>query len=187
MTNRWRYASILVFVALVMSARLPAQVQLRYQSSLSLSAGAYAASGFGTNHYLGARYNYFFFKGRYFVEAAIGFSSLKSEVLKSISKSQIFESERLYSYEFVFAYDPSPSGYFPYVVGGVAGINQSGQTTFAGVIGLGKRIPLAGFLGTDQLGLRYDVRDQIFSQKINNADEFTAHNIVFSLGMQFYF
>jgi hypothetical protein len=163
------------------------QAQYRYQSSLSLSGGAYAASGIGTNHYLGVRYNYFFLGGRYFVEASLGFGSLKSRVLENVSRAQVFDTERLYSYEFVVAYDANPSGYFPFVAGGVAGINQGGRSSFAGVIGLGKRIPLPGFLGTNQLGLRYDIRDQIFSQVINNSDPFISHNIAFTVGIQLYF
>jgi hypothetical protein len=123
-----------------------------------------------------------------FVEGAIGFSSLKSDVLNTISKSQVFPSEQLYTYEFALAYDPNPSGYFPYILGGVAGINQGGVTSFAGVIGLGKRMPFgSSFFGSNQLGWRYDIRDQIFSQHINSAEPFLSHNIQFTLGLQFYF
>jgi len=161
--------------------------QYQYQNSISLSGGVYAASGFGTNPYVAARYNYFLPGRRFFVEASIGFSSLKSDVLETISQSQVFASEDLYTYEFVLAYDANPSGVIPYITGGVAGINQGGQNTFSAVLGLGKRIPLGNVFGSDQFSLRYDVRDQIFSQQINNAEPFVAHNIQFSLGLQFYF
>jgi hypothetical protein len=164
-----------------------AQGQYQYQNSLSLSAGVYAASGFGTNPYVAARYDYFLPGRRFFVEASVGFSSLESEVLQSVAQSQVFETETLYTYEFVLAYDPNPAGLIPYITGGVAGLNQGGQNTFSGVLGLGKRIPMGNFLGSDQWSFRYDVRDQIFSQQINNADPFIAHNIQFSLGLQFYF
>jgi len=178
---------VLVTLGVLPGVGQNAHAQLRYESSLSLSAGAYAASGFGTNQFFGVRYNYFFFGGRYFVEGSLGFGSLRSKVLENVSKSQVFTSERLYAYEFVFAYDAFPSGYLPFFAFGVAGLNQGGQTSFAGVLGLGKRIPLAGFLGTNQLGVRYDIRDQIFSQTINNSDPFIAHNLVFTFGLQFYF
>jgi len=164
-----------------------AHAQGRYQNSIALSAGAYAASGFGTNPYVAGRYSYYLPGGRYFVEASIGLSSLKSDVLDAVSRSQMFASDDLYTYEFVFAYDPTPTGYLPYFLGGVAGINQGGQTSFAGVLGLGKRIPLGASGGSNQLGFRYDIRDQLFSQRLSNAEPFLAHNIVFSLGLQLYF
>ncbi len=182
-----RIASVILIVVPLCLGISSAPAQLRYQNSLTLAGGAYAASGFGTNTYLGVRYNYFFLGGRYFIEASLGFGSLRSRVLENVAKTQVFESERLYSYEFIGAYDPAPSGYLPYLAFGVAGINQGGQSTFAGVVGLGKRIPLTGLFGSNQLGVRYDVRDQIFSQSINNSDPFIAHNIVFTLGLQLYF
>ena len=74
----------------------PIRAQLAYESSVSLSLGAYAASGFGTNACYGARYDYFINGGKIFVEGALGFSSLKSKVLESVTKSQIFDTERLY-------------------------------------------------------------------------------------------
>jgi hypothetical protein len=164
-----------------------ADAQYRYHNSVSVSAGAFALSGFGTNHFVGARYNYFFLGGTYFVEGSIGFGSLHSRVLENVARSRLYESDRLYAYEFVAAYDPQPTGYLPYFTVGVAGINLGGQSNFAGVIGIGKRIPLSGLLGSNQFGLRYDVRDQIFSQQVNNSEAFLTHNIVFTVGMQFHF
>lgn len=163
------------------------RAQLRYENSISLTAGAYAASGFGTNAFAGARYNYYFLGGRYFVEGAMGFGSLRSHVLENVTRSQLFETERLSSYEFVFGFDPAPSGYIPYMTVGVAGINQGGQSKFAGSVGLGKRVPLTGLFNGSQLGFRYDIRDQIFSQSVNNSDPFIAHNIVFTGGLQLFF
>ena len=182
-----RYKVICVLLLASMIIRPSAYSQLRYESSLSLSAGAYAASGFGTNQFVGLRYNYFFLGGRYFVEGSLGIGSLKSHVLENVAKAQVFETEKLLAYEFVGAYDYNPSGYLPYFTLGVAGINQGGQSKFAGVVGVGKRIPLAGFLGTNQLGIRYDIRDHIFSQKVNDSDPFISHNLVFTFGFQFYF
>ena len=183
-----RYYLVVCALAIVMAIpSSPAQSQMPYESSLSIAAGAYAASGFGTNQFFGVRYNYFFMGGRYFVEASLGTGSLKSHILDNVAKAQIFETENLYAYEFVGAYDYNPSGYLPYFTFGVAGINQGGESKFAGVLGVGKRIPLLGFLGTNQIGVRYDIRDQIFSQKINDSDPFTSHNLVFTFGLQFYF
>lgn len=182
-----RYTVVCVLLLASMMTCSSAYSQLRYESSLSLSAGAYAASGFGTNQFFGLRYNYFFLGGRYFVEGSLGTGSLKSHVLEDVAKAQVFETEKLLAYEFVGAYDYNPYGYLPYFALGVAGINQGGQSKFAGVVGVGKRIPLTGFLGGDQLGVRYDIRDHIFSQKINDSDPFISHNLVFTFGLQFYF
>jgi hypothetical protein len=120
------------------------------------------------------------------VEATLGISSLDSPVLQSVSKAQLFTSDRLVSYDFGFGYDPTPSGVIPYFTVGVAGVDEGGTTKFAGVIGLGKRIPLGASVGSDPLSFRYDLRDQIFSQKINNGDPFVSHNIVFSVGLQLF-
>jgi hypothetical protein len=182
-----RRATLWIAGIVMLAGHSSSRAQLAYESSVSLSLGAYAASGFGTNTYFGGRYNYFINGGKIFIEGALGFGSLKSKVLESVTKSQIFDTERLYSYEFVGGYDPFPNGAVPYFVFGVAGLNQGGQTNFAGVLGLGKRVPLRGMFGSDQFGFRYDVRDQIFSQKLKNDDSFIAHNIAFTLGLQLYF
>ncbi|MEK7250682.1 MAG: hypothetical protein AAB209_09695 [Bacteroidota bacterium] len=178
---------LLVVILAAFFFQSSSRAQLAYDNSLSVSLGAYAASGFGTNTYYGLRYNYFISGGKLFVEGALGFGSLKSKVLESVTKSQVFDTERLFSYEFVGGFDPYPNGYMPFFVFGVAGLNQGGQSSFAGVIGIGKRVPLKGVFGGDQFGFRYDIRDQIFSQKIMNDDPFISHNIAFTLGVQLYF
>ncbi len=179
--------ALFFLVSMQLGMPAPLRAQGRMQNSVSASVGAYAASGFGNNLYGAVRYNYFFHGGRYFVEASLGFSSLKSRVLENVSRAQLFDTERLFTYEFVFAFDAIPTAAVPFIVAGVAGVNQGGTSAFAGVLGLGKRIPVPGLFGTNQLGFRYDVRDQIFSQTINNSDPFIVHNIVFSVGMQLYF
>jgi hypothetical protein len=185
MSRLIRFLACVPLLALMMAPRGAAQP--RFEHSLSASGGLYAASGLGTNFYYGARYNYFIFGGRYFVEASIGSGSLKSRVLESVSKAQIFSSDRLLTYEFSFAYDATPSGALPFVLFGVAGINQGGETAFAGVIGFGKRVPIPGLFGSNGLGVRFDARDHIFSQRINNSDPAITHNIVATLGVQVYF
>lgn len=182
-----RFQGILLIVSSVFISIAPVRAQMPYDNSVSISLGAYAASGFGTNFNYGARYNYFISGGKFFIEGALSFGSLKSKVLENITRSQVFDTERLYTYEFVAGIDPYPNGYTPYFVIGVAGLNQGGQSNFAGVLGLGKRVPLKGLFGGDRLGFRYDVRDQIFSQRIMNNDPFISHNIVFTLGLQLYF
>jgi hypothetical protein len=178
-----------VLIALIEVAIVPndAAAQARYQSSISLSGGSYAASGFGTNGYVGAAYNYLFGGGKYFVEGGLGFGSLKSDVLEQVSKSQIFDNDRLFTYEFLVGIDANPGGPLPYFVAGVAGVNQGGQSRFAGVIGLGKRKPIPGFLGSNQIGFRFDVHDQIYSQTINNGSPFVTHNILATLGLNLFF
>ncbi|MDH3252879.1 MAG: hypothetical protein OEM41_08810 [Ignavibacteria bacterium] len=179
--------AILILLSMQLGFHSPMNAQTRIQNSLSIAIGAYAASGFGNNLYGAVRYNYFFLGGRYFVEASLGVSSLKSRVLENVSRAQLFDTERLFTYEFVIAFDAIPAAAVPFVVVGVAGVNQGGTSSFAGVLGLGKRIPIPGLFGTNQIGFRYDVRDQIFSQTINNSDPFIVHNIVFSVGLQLYF
>ena len=176
---------ILVFISgFFASSR--AQTRMADQS-LSLSGGLYAASGVGTNPYFGGAYNYNVLGGRYFVEAAIGVGSLESKTLNAVSKAQLFASDHLVTYGFGVAYDAMPTGYTPFVMLGVAGVNQGGETSFAGVIGLGKRVPLPGFLGSNSLGFRYDIRDQIFTQRISNTESFIVHNIAATVGLQVYF
>lgn len=177
---------IAIAVSLTIAASPVMKAQLRYEHGLTLSAGAYSASGFGTNQFVGARYNYFLFGGKYFVEASYGTGSLKSKVLENLKKPLVYDTERLVAYEFLAAYDHNPSGYLPYFAAGVAGIDQGGVSRFAGVVGVGKRIPLIGFLGTDQFGVRYDIRDHIFSQTISDGEPFISHNLVFTFGLQLY-
>ena len=160
--------------------------QLYYDNSISISNGIYSAAGFGSNHYIGIRYNHFFNNGKYFFEGAYGISSLKSKVLDSVAGFQIFDSEKLQTYEFLLALDAQPSGSLPFFLLGVAGVNQGGQSQFAYLVGVGKHIQLNGFLNTNRIGFRYDIRDQIFRQKIND-ESFMSHNLVFSLGILYYF
>ncbi len=165
----------------------PLSAEARAEQSLSVSGGLYAASGIGTNFWAGVRYDYFLLGGRYFVEASLGGGSLSSSVLGAVAKARLFSTDNLVTYEFSMAYDPAPAGNIPFVLLGVAGVRQGDATSFAGVIGLGKRIPLPGLFGTNVFGLRYDIRDQIFSQHLNDTDSFVVHNIVATLGIQVYF
>ena len=181
------FSPVLLAAALVTAGPSPARAQLKFDQSLSLTAGLYAASGFGNNFYSSLRYNYFIPGGRYFVEGSLGIGSLKSKVISSVTKAQIFTSDNLVTYEFAFAYDYMPGGALPYVLFGVGGVRQGEETHFAGEIGLGKRIPLPGLFGSSALGIRYDIRDQIFSQAINNSDPFIVHNIAATVGLQIYF
>jgi hypothetical protein len=181
-----RTLGILMAFCIAAAAGAGASAQVR-QSSVSLSIGAYAASGISTNPFVGAHYNYTLPGGRFFVEAGLGYTSLKSDVLASVSRAEIFSSDDLFTYEFLAAYDPMPSGYFPYIAAGVAGVNQGGQANIAAVFGLGKHLPLGSFLGDSQCGLRYDVRDQMFSQSIVSNETFLAHNLLFTIGFEVFF
>jgi hypothetical protein len=178
---------ILIGLALVGLGPSASPAQGRLDQSLSLNGGLYAASGIGTNFFSCARYDYTLPGGRSFVEAALGVGSIKSDVIAAVSRAGIFASNNLVIYEFGFAYDYQPSGPFPFVLLGVAGVKEGDESHFAPVIGLGKRVPIPGFLGSNSLGIRYDIRDQIFSQKINNSDSFVAHNIMATIGVQIYF
>jgi len=182
-----RLFGMAILIGTLMFAAPGVQAKGLFSNAMAFTGGIYSAEGFGSNFYFGLRYNHFFSKWRYFVEGSIGVSSLKSQVLQDLAAFQVFDSEKLLTYEFLLGYDMAPLGNFPFIVAGVAGLNQGGQSKFAYVIGLGKQIPLAQFFKTKRLGLRYDIRDQIFKQQINDANAFTAHNLVFSLGLSCYF
>jgi hypothetical protein len=181
--------SLTCLAALILMLYAPGvlQAQIRLEHSLSLFGGLYAADGIGTNATFGARYDYFVLGGRYMIEVSVSGGSLESEVISSVSKAELFKSNNLLTYEFGFAYDHAPSGYVPFLFFGVAGVKQGDATSFAVVLGLGKRIPLPGLFGTNAFGLRYDLRDQIFRQQVNNSDPFTVHNIAVTMGLQIYF
>ena len=178
----------MVLLMIVMMASC-AQAQRRaiYENSLGVSSGIYASEGFGSNLYYGLRFNHYFSRWQFFVEGSIGRSSIKSQVLKDLAAFQVFGSERLTTYEFLMGYDQVPTGSLPYVVFGVAGLNQGGQSKFSYIFGLGKHIPLAKYINMKRWGFRYDIRDQIFQQQVNNDDTFTAHNLMFTMGLQYYF
>ncbi len=158
-----------------------------YENSVGLANGLYAAEGFGANYYLGLRYTHFFDNWHYFVEGTLGFSSLSSPVLNDLAAFQVFDSQKLWAYEFLFGYDMRPLYGLPYVLAGVAAVNQGGQSKFSYVIGVGKQIPLVQFFNVKRLGIRYDIRDHIFRQQINENEPFTAHNLVVTVGLQYYF
>jgi len=179
--------ALLLLFAILLPDPEPLRAQLKFDQSLSLSGGLYAASGFGTNFYTTGRYDYFIAGGRYFVEVSLGAGSIQSKVISSVTKAEIFTSDNLITYEFSFAYDYAQGGALPFFVFGVGAVREGQETHFAGVIGLGKRIPIPGLFGSNALGFRYDIRDQIFSQQINNSDPFIVHNIVATLGIQIYF
>ncbi len=158
-----------------------------YENSVGLTNGLYSAAGFGTNYYFGMRYTHYFSRWTYFVDGIIGFSSVKSKVLKDIANFQVFDNEELFTYEFLFGYDPAPLGSFPFFLVGVAGVQQGGVNKFAYVVGLGKQIPFARFSNIKRLGFRYDIRDQLFKQTINNNTPFLTHNLLFTVGIHYYF
>lgn len=178
---------VVAMICFLTAASPALQAKGIFTNSLTFTNGIYAAEGFGSNYYLGARYNHFFNKWTYFVEASIGFSSVKSQVLEDLAAFQVFDSNGLMTYEFLLGYDMKPLGGFPFLVAGVAGINQGGQSKFAYVLGLGKHIPLAQFFNAKRWGLRYDIRDQIFKQQVSDEGSFVAHNLVFTLGLTYYF
>ena len=161
--------------------------QRYYNNALGLSGGIYSASGFGTNPYFALRYDHFFNSKKFFFEASYGIGSLESKVLNNLGGFQLFDSNKLQSYEFLMAYDGNPGGNIPFIIAGVAGINQGGQSVFSYIIGIGKHIPLGQFFDTDRFGIRYDVRDQIFKQTLNTDNSYISHNLIFTLGLQLYF
>jgi len=179
---------ILLFIFLVLGLfPVNSVAQVGFKHSISASTGIYAAAGLGSNVYINIRYNHLIDRGTYFFEGAVGLGSIRSDVLESVTAANIFDGNDLFTYEFLFGYDWRRKGTFPYFVLGFAGINQGGQSRFAGVIGLGKRILVGGLIESDKLGLRYDIRDQIFSQELNNSDSFISHNIVATIGIEYYF
>ncbi len=180
---------VLGCVVVIMLFGSTAKVEARglFKNSVNVANGFYAAEGFGTNYMLALRYNHYYQKWRYFIETGVSFSSIKSQVLEDLAAFTVFSDNGLFTYDFLLGYDMKPLGSVPYFVGGVAAVNQGGQTKFSGVIGVGKHIPLAQFFKVKKLGVRYEIRDYIFRQQINNADAFTAHNLSFTLALQYYF
>jgi hypothetical protein len=173
-----------LLVLLAGADTLPASAQAlpRSGTGVGVFAGLYSADGIATNFYYGARYDYGFQGGKFFVEAALGIGSLDSKVLEAVTSASLFESSRLLTYEFGAAYDATPTGPVPFVLLGVTGIDQGGQTKFAGVIGFGKRFLISGAFD-DRVIARVDVRDHIFSQEFNNKGSFLAHNLGLTLGL----
>jgi hypothetical protein len=159
-----------------------AQQLPRAGTGVGIFAGLYAADGIATNFYYGARYDYGFQGGKFFVEAALGVGSLESKVLDAVTSASLFESSRLLTYEFGVAYDHTPTGPVPFVLLGVTGIDQGGQTKFAGVVGFGKRFLISGIFD-DRVIARLDVRDHMFSQEFNNKGSFVAHNLGLTVGL----
>ncbi len=182
-----KFIQILLITLFLAAGSLSAQKHTGLQNALAFSAGLYAAEGLGSNFYYGVNYTHSLKGWRYFVEGSFGFSSVSSNLLSTIADFQLFESDNLYTYQFLAGYDFDPLGGMPHLVAGVAGVNQGGQSKFAYVVGIGKRIPLAQFGGAKRLGLRYDIHDQIFKQTLNADHSFTAHNLVLTLGMYYYF
>lgn len=186
--NRSRNSFVAVIIVFIIGLfQVNSVAQIGFKHSLSASTGIYAAAGLGSNLYVNIRYNHLIQRGTYFFEGAVGFGSIRSDVLESVTAANIFDGNGLFTYEFLFGYDWRRKGTFPYFVLGFGGINQGGQSRFAGVIGLGKRILVGGLMESDKLGLRYDIRDQIFSQELNNSDSFISHNIAVTIGIEYFF
>jgi len=182
--NARQACSVLTVILLSTALVTPASGQSlpRAGTGIGVFAGLYSADGIATNSYYGARYDYGFQGGKFFVEASLGIGSLDSKVLESVTSASLFESSRLLTYEFDVAYDHTPTGPVPFVLLGVTGIDQGGQTKFAGVVGFGKRFVLSGIFD-DRMIARLDIRDHLFSQEFNNKGSFTAHNLSLTLGL----
>ncbi|MCB0281862.1 MAG: hypothetical protein H6627_02685 [Calditrichae bacterium] len=161
--------------------------QLKTDNGFSLATGVYSSEGFGSNLFGALRYNHYLNQGRHFFEASLGLSSLQSDVLRSVANATLFENERLLVYEFIYGYDPKMWTSFPYLTAGFAGLNQGGQSKFAVVLGLGNRLYFDTLFGSPNIGLRYDLRDHIVSQSFNEKKSFIAHNIVFTLNLEFFY
>jgi hypothetical protein len=178
---------MIFFMAILLVHPNKATAQIKYNNGFTISTGVYAASGFGTNPYAAFRYNHYLKQGRHFVEASFGISSIESDVLKTVANARLFENTRLLVYEFVYGYDPKMWTSLPYFTAGVAGINQGGQSKFALVAGIGNRIYFDTIFGSRKIGLRYDLRDQILKQRFNDKESFLAHNLVFTINLEFFY
>jgi hypothetical protein len=178
------FIATLITLFFIMSGanRLIAQPGTKH--GITVAVGSYAAEGLGTNLYFEARYNHFLSSGKYFFEAGLGIGSIESQLLKTISNSQLFESNNLLTYQFLLGYDHVRLSGIPYLVGGFTGIDQGGQTRFAFVVGLGKRFSL---WESSSFRFRYDIRAHIFKQEFNDNSSFTALNMLFTLGGEYYF
>lgn len=161
--------------------------QINYNNGFNISLGAYSTSGFGTNPYAAFRYNHYLSRGKHFAEVSFGISSIESDVLRTVANAQLFENNRLLVYEVVYGYDPKMYTSLPYFVAGLAGVNQGGQSKFAVVLGIGNRLYFETIFGSKKIGLRYDLRDHILSQRFNEKKSFIAHNLVFTINLEFFY
>jgi len=184
--NKSVYLMIFLLAAFIVIPN-KANAQIKYNNGFTISTGMYSASGFGTNPYAAFRYNHYLSRGRHFVEASFGISSMDSDVLRTVANARLFENTRLLVYQFVYGYDPKMWTSFPYLTAGVAGINQGGQSKFAFVAGIGNRLYFDTIFGSRKIGLRYDLRDQMLSQRFNDKKSFIAHNLVFTINLEFFY
>jgi len=186
-TSRFTYymrGLVLIMFALSFT---PATAQISASNGFSISTGAYSASGFGVNPYVAFRYNHYLSKGHHFIEGTFGVSSLESDVLKTFTNAKLFENDRLIAYEIVYGYDSQLWSSIPYFTAGVVGLNQGGQSKFGFVLGIGNRIYFESIFGSKNIGLRYDIRDHIISQSFNEQKSFIAHNLIFTLNLEFFY
>lgn len=161
--------------------------QVNYKYGFTIGTGIYAADGFGSNFSAAMRINRYFNQGKHFLEASLGISNLNSGVLRAIGSNGFFKNNRLFSIEFLYGYDPKMWTSLPYFTIGVANVNQGGQNNYAGVLGIGNRLHFNTIFGSKKIGLRYDLRDHIFKQSFNAGESFIAHNLNFSLNLEFFF
>lgn len=182
-SSRWM---LIVPLVLLLGAEY-SQAQVKYEYGFSIATGLYAAEGFGTNLSGALRFNKYFDQGKSFVEGSIGIASLESEVLKAIGNTHLFDNTRLFSLEFLYGYDPKMWTSLPYFTAGVASISQGGQSRFAGILGIGNRLYFDTLFGSKKMGLRYDLRDHIFSQSYNDRSAFISHNLNFTINLEFFF
>jgi hypothetical protein len=172
----------------------PAPAESAHPHGLSINQGIYATEVFGRNYYFDIRYNYLYKEGKFFFEGSLGFGSLSSRFWDEIINTRIYNSDAVRAYEFLagYAYDWKPREglaalrSIPYLTAGVGGVSLGDESHFAYVLGFGNRIPLPGVLGVDRLSIRYDVRDQMFSQEFSNSEPFWTHNVILIIGVQYF-
>ncbi len=165
-----------------------------HKNSLNFNNGIYSPGGFDAGYFMEVRYTRFFGNWRYFMEVSGGVSNLDIREDQSLmGVSGDLEKEQFFTYEFLLGYDAVPLRGFPFIIAGVAGVDQIDFVQFAYVLGFGKQVPMAVFTKRlSRLGLRYDIRNHIMNEPIkskqNGSQEaVVTNNLIITLGLNLYF
>ena len=191
--RRLRYQALCFFVLL---SGMSLQAGSYHNNSLNVRNGIFMPTGFDTGYALEIGYTRYFANWTYFIEISGGVSSLNlssNQLSGTLNPLAGNNADRIYTYEVLLGLDVSPLRGLPHLVIGAAGMDQIEVVQFAYVAGIGKQVPLVMFSKKlSRLGLRYDLRDYIMTEKIvaNTGEaprDVVTHNLMMSLGVILYF
>ncbi len=177
-----------------------------YQHALTLNTGFYSLEGLGMTLLASGGYNYFVGNNQYIFQTNYGISSIEAKVVDIVDNTKaIFGGSLLVMYyEFNLIYQISrknpesaksfdrgkkkrgilsriPTD-FPYLFAGAGSLKEGSFWRYFSVLGIGNWITL---IKNKRFGLRYEIRDQLFVQKILN-EKFFSNNFILSLGIHWF-